>query len=201
METKETRYYRSLYQVARTINSTLDAREVPRAIAESVTTAMNAKACSLMLLSPNRRELYHSAAHGLSDWYVRKGPLDVDLSMAGALAGNPVAVLHAGSDPRVQYRAQATKEGIASILSVPIWLRDEVIGVLRVYTAEPREFSAEDVEFVEVVANLGAIALENARRYAEMRANYDAARQDLLAWYATWGLERSADALSGAAPE
>ena len=51
------------------------------------------------------------------------------------------------------------------MLSVPIRLRDQVIGVMRVYTSETREFGAEEVEFVQAVANLGAIALENARRF------------------------------------
>jgi len=201
METKETRYYRVLYQVAKTINSTLDTREVLGAIAKSAATALEAKACSLMLLSPDKRQLLHSAAYGLSDWYMRKGPVTVDLSISQALAGHTVAVFDAGTDPRVQYRPQAIREGIASILCVPISLRDAVVGVMRVYTAEPREFTAEDVEFVEAVANLGAIALENARRYEDVKANYDGVRQDLLEWYATWGLERSADALAGGAGE
>lgn len=201
MDTKQGRYYRALYQVAVTINTTLEAPQVLRSIAEGTAAALEAKACSIMLLSPDRRELIHSAAHGLSDWYMRKGPVSVDLSMAEALAGHPVAIFDAGTDPRVQYRPQAVQEGIASILSVPIRLRQEIIGVMRVYTAQPRDFSAEDIEFVEAVANLGAIALENARRYEEVKTDFDAARQDLLEWYATWGLERSADALAGSRGE
>lgn len=150
-----------------------------------------------MLLTPDRQELNHTSAYGLSNWYVRKGAMSVDLSMAEALAGHSVAVLDAGSDHRVQYRPQAVREGIASVLSVPIWLRGQVIGVMRVYTAEPREFTPEEIEFVEAVASLGAIALQNARQYAEVKANYEGVHQDLLDWYATWGLERSVDALAG----
>ncbi len=197
METREARYYRALYQVAATINSTLDTREVLEAVTESTTKAVQAKACSIMLLSPDRRELYHNAAFGLSGWYVRKGPVGVDLSIAEALAGHSVTVLDVCSDPRVQYRPQAIREGIVSILCVPVRLRDEVIGVMRVYSGEPREFSADDIEFVEAVANLGAIAMENAHHYEEVKTDYDGVRQDLLEWYATWGLERSADALAG----
>ena len=154
-----------------------------------------------MLLSPDRRELYHSAAYGLSDWYVRKGPVSVDLSIADALGGCTIAVLDVGNDYRVQYRAQAIQEGIASVLCVPLRLRDEVIGVMRVYTAERREFDAADMEFAEAVADLGAISLENAHRYEQVKNSYEAARQDLLEWHATWGVERSADVLAGEATE
>ena len=197
MDAKEDRYYRGLYQVALAINSSLDPQEVMRAVAESAATTLGAKGASIMLLSPDRKELYHSAAHGLSDWYVRKGSLRVDESMAASLEGRSVDVVDVATDPRIQYRPQAVREGIASMLSVPMRLRGEVIGLIRLYSATTREFSHDEVEFLEAVASLGAVALENARRYAEVKADYEGVRQDMLEWYATWGLERTADALGG----
>lgn len=173
MEAKESRYFRGLYRVAVTINSSLDPLQVLRAIAESIASAMSTKACSIMLLTPDRRVLRHSISYGLSERYVQKGPVSVDLSMSEALSGRSVAVLDAGTDPRCQYGPQAIEEGIASILSIPIRLRDEVIGVMRVYTGEPREFSEDDVEFVEAAGNLGAIALENARSHEEVKNHFD----------------------------
>lgn len=173
VKTREACYFDALYHVAATINSSLQPWKVLRAIAQSTASALGAKACALMLLTPDRKELRHSVDHGLSEWYVRKGPVNVDRSMAEALAGHSVGVLNVGDDPRIQYGAEAIREGIASILSVPMWLRDEVVGVVRVYSNEPREFSADEIEFVEAVANLGAIALENARSHAEMKSNYD----------------------------
>ncbi len=173
MGTNESSYFRALYQVAVTINSSLEPRDVLSAIAQSTVDALRSKACSIMLLSPDRRELRHGVHHGLSDWYVRKGPVSVDLSMAEALHGRSVAVFDAVHDPRVQYGPQNLLEGIASILSVPIRLRDEVIGVLRIYNAEARAFDNDEIEFVEAVANLGAIALENARRHDEIQYNYE----------------------------
>ena len=196
MDTKEA-YYRALFQAVTTINSTVDTHELLTAIAASTAQALGAKGCSLMLLSSDRRELYHTAAYGLSGWYVRKGPLSVDLSMVDALMGRPMTVWDAGTDPRVQYREQAVREGITSILSVPLFLRGEVIGVVRVYTLEPREFRSEDIEFVEAIANLGAIAMENAQRYQEVKGKYAEARQDLLDLYARWHEERSPEVLVG----
>lgn len=201
MEARDSHYYRTLYRVAVTINSTLDTREVLKAIAQLTTTALHAKACSIMLLSPDRLQLLHSAAYGLSDWYMRKGPVKVDLSIAEALSGRPIVIRDAGTDERVQYRPQAVQEGIASILCVPIRLRDNVVGVMRVYSSLLREFAVDEIGFVEAIAHLGAIALENAHRYEEMKYNYDAVQQDLLEWYSAWGIERSADALVGSKSE
>jgi len=165
MEKSVESYYQSLYEVAAALNSARAPGAVLQSIAERVAKAVGAKGCSLMLLSSDRRVLVHTVAYGLSDWYVRKGPVSADKSLSAALEGNPVAVLHATDDERIQYREQAKKEGIVSILSVPMVLREKIIGVIRVYTAEPRQFNIEDMYFVGAVANLGAIALENARLY------------------------------------
>jgi signal transduction protein with GAF and PtsI domain len=182
-------YYQSLYEIAAAMNSIRVPEDVLRSIVENVTKAMGAKGCSLMLLTPDRKLLLHTAAYGLSDWYVRKGPLSADKSISEALEGKPVAVLDAAEDPRIQYREQARKEGIVSILSVPMMLKEETIGVIRVYSNEPRHFTMDDMYFVGAVANLGAIALENARLNESVRKDYEALRLDISEWRAALGWE------------
>jgi len=182
MEQIERKYYTSLYEVAVAVNSVRAPDAVLQSIVENVAKVLGAKGCSLMELTPDGKLLLHTAAYGLSDWYVRKGPISADKSISEALEGKPVAVLDATEDKSIQYRKQAKKEGIASILSVPIALREQVIGVVRVYTAEPREFTADDIYFVEAVANLGAIALENARFYEYVKKDHEQFCRDMLEW-------------------
>lgn len=188
-------YYQELYEVAAVLNSARDSQAVLHAMVACVAKAVGAKGCSLMLLTPDKNVLLHTAAYGLSDWYVRKGPVSADKSISESLEGKPVAVLNATKDERIQYREQAKKEGIVSILSVPTMLREEIIGVIRVYTAEPRQFSSDDVYFVGAVAHLGAIALENARLYEAVQKDYETFRQDMLEWRAAlsqeWTVEKS----------
>lgn len=185
----ERNYYQSLYQVAAAVNSTRTPEAILNYLVENVAKAVGAKGCSLMLLTPDRELLLHTAAYGLSDWYVRKGPVSADKSISEALEGKPVAILDAAVDERIQYREQAKKERIASILSAPMMLREEIIGVIRVYTAEPRHFTADDIHFVGAVANLGAIALENIRLYDSVQKDYEAFRQEMLEWRAALGHE------------
>ena len=189
METKKETYYQSLYELAATLNSARAPDSILQSVAECVAKAMGAKGCSLMLLSPDRKVLLHTVASGLSDWYVRKGPVSADKSISEALEGKAVAIPDATKDDRIQYREQAKKEGIASILSVPMMLREETIGVIRVYTGEPYHFTMDDIYFVGAVANLGAIALENARLYEAVQKDYETFRQDMLEWRATLGHE------------
>jgi len=182
-------YYYSLYELATAVNSSHTPEGVLWRTCRSVAKAVGAKGCSLMLLTPDRKLLLHTAAYGLSDWYVRKGPVATDISISEALEGKPIAVLDATEDERIQYREQAKREGIASILSVPMMLREEIIGVMRVYTDEPRHFTHDEIFFVNAAANLGAIALENARLYESVEKDYEALRRDILEWRAALGHE------------
>ena len=157
--------YRTLYTIARRLTSSLAPEEVLNTIVESIAKAMSAKGCSLLLLTPDKKQLIHTISYGLSESYLRKGPVRSDAVISEVLRGNSVAIQDATQDPRVQYKEQAIREGIASMLSVPLMPKDEVIGVMRIYTSEQRQFSSEDIEFLGSVANLGAIALGKARMH------------------------------------
>ena len=182
-------YYENVYHITSVLNSARDSRALLLSIVEGAARAMGAKACSLMLLTIERDVLLHTVAYGLSDWYLRKGPVALGQIISDVLEGKPVAVLDATTDERVLYREQAKKEGIASMLSVPMRLRGEVIGVLRIYTGKPYRFTKDDIRFVETVGNLGAVALENLRAYDMLQKDYETFRQDMLQWRAALGDE------------
>lgn len=164
MGESERDYFQSLYNVAAAITSARTQQSVLQSIVEKVAEAMDARGCSLMLLTPDKTLLLHTAVYGLSEWYVNKGRVSADKSISEALKGKSTTILDATTDKRIQYRLEAKREGVASILSVPMMLKDEIIGVLRVYTGEPRQFTKNDITFVGTAANLGAIALENTRQ-------------------------------------
>jgi signal transduction histidine kinase len=164
--------YKVLYDIAQKLNSKLAPQEVLRTIVEGIRDAADAKGCSLMLLTTDRQQLIHSVACGLSDWYVRKGLVRVDAAIAQALDGKPVAVRDATTDPRIQYKDQAKKEGVVSMLSLPLARRGQVIGIVRIYTSETRQFSGKETDFFSVLANLGAVALERAELLEEEKRQF-----------------------------
>lgn len=161
--------YETLLKVTHGIVVSKDPEEVALLIVESVKSALNAKACALFLFNRKTNELEVAASMGLSDEYLNKGPLSSLKSIAASLRDGPVAVYDVTDDPRIQYPEAAKKEGIASILSVPIIVRENPIGALRVYTAEPWEASLEDVNFVQAVAQIAGMALEMSRLYKGLK--------------------------------
>ncbi|MEM5786193.1 MAG: GAF domain-containing protein [Syntrophobacteraceae bacterium] len=155
--------YDTLLKIAGAISHSRDPEEVVLMTVESIKTALDVKGCAVFLINRRIDELELAASFGLSENYIGKGPLSASRSIAQPYEEAPVAVHDVSDDPRVQYPEEAKKEGIASILSVPIVAGAQSIGVLRVYTAEPWEFTMDDINFVQAMASMCAMAIEMAR--------------------------------------
>jgi signal transduction protein with GAF and PtsI domain len=177
---KEKDYLTALYQVAKVINGSLQPADVLEQIVKSAAEVMGVKACSLRLLDSAGEKLLWGAAYGLSEGYIRKGTVVVQESGLDtkALQGRPIYLRDAQTDPDFQYGEKAKAEGLKSVLVVPLTIENRPVGVLRVYSGVERLFDEAEVAFMELVANLSAIALENARLHEALRANFDRLFED-----------------------
>ena len=161
---KPTVNYETLIRITKAISMIRDPEEIVLITVEGVTHALNVKGCTLFLFSPRSQELKLAGSYGLGSDYLDKGPISALRSIAATLQyGQPVAIFDVSYDPRIQYPDAAIKEGIASILSVPIIIGEKLVGCMRVYTAEPWEFTLNDVNFVQAVAQIVGMSLEMCR--------------------------------------
>jgi GAF domain-containing protein len=166
--------YETLIKISRSLSKSKDPEEIIRMTVESIKSALDIKGCALLLINRRSKELEVAASTGLSSEYLRKGPISALRSIADSLEDGPIAVYDVSDDPRVQYPEAAQKEGIASILSVPIMLGDEAIGAMRAYTAEKWEFTLEDVNFVQALAQIAGILIEMTRLYQGQKEHIEA---------------------------
>lgn len=166
---KEVMNYETILKVTNAVVMSKDPEEVALLIVESVTAGLKAKGSALLLFNRKTAELEVAASYGLSNEYLNKGPLSSTRSIAASLKDGPVAVHDVTDDPRLQYPEEAKKEGIASILSVPIIVRDKPIGALRVYSAHPWHATLEDVNFVQAIAQMSGMAIEMSRLYKGLK--------------------------------
>ena len=165
--------YETLLKVTKAISHSKDPEEVALMTVESIKTALDVKGCALFLINRRKNELQLATSHGLSDEYINKGPVSALHSIAQSLAEGPVAIYDVMDDPRIQYPSEAQKEGIASLLSVPIVVGGNLIGAIRVYTSEPWEFTLEDVNFVQSLAQLAGMAINMARQTKGLKSSID----------------------------
>jgi len=169
MTTQEIAYFKVFHEVSRAILSVLDSQEVLELIVKRIVPALDLKASSLRLLNEETNDLELVASRFLSEKYLSKGSLNADKSVPEVLQGQPVLIIDAQHDSRIQYRDEKVEEGIASILSVPVQIHNQVIGMLRLYTAAPRIFTDIEIEFVSALCEMAGLAIINARMYEKER--------------------------------
>ena len=165
------------------INSSLDIGNVLKAITENTVNILNVKGCTIFLLDRAGKKLIVGSSCGLSENYVKKGPVDSEKSIVSTLSGEWVMISDVENDNRIQYRDEAKEEGIASILSVPMSVKGTIIGVLRIYISDSRTFSDIENEFISVLAEIGSIGIENARIYDHLKTEHEKLIHDVNRWF------------------
>jgi len=159
--------FESLSSVSRTINSTLNLDEALRVITREACELMRARMCSLMMLDESREWLDLRASYGAGDAYIKKPRLSVEESLLGVVARRkkPMQVANVQISSRYQNVEVARREGLISLLSVPLLFAGQSIGTLNVYTSRLYNFSNEEIKILGALAELSAIAIEKARLY------------------------------------
>ena len=170
---KELINYEILLKITKAISHSKDPEEVALMTVESIKTALDAKGCSLFLFNRKTNELELATSYGLSDEYINKGPVSALRSIAQSLEEGPVAIYDVMDDPRIQYPKEAQKEGIASLLSVPIVVGGNLMGAMRVYTSEPWEFTLEDVNYIQALAQIAGGAINMAKYTKGLKSSID----------------------------
>ena len=161
------RLFESLASVSRTINSTLNMDEALRAITREACVLMQARMCSLMMLDESREWLDLRASHGAGETYLIKPRLCVAESLLGVVVRRkkPLQVENVQTSGRYQNVEMARREGLISLLSVPLLFAGQATGTLNIYTGRPYNFSNEEIRILSALAELSAIAIEKARLY------------------------------------
>ena len=164
---------RTLRDIDRAIAQSLDLEEVLHIVLERVPRELGADAVAVSLLDETQQRAEVSAmrlpngaiveeeafelAEGLLHWFVERQ--------------EPVIIHDLTQDSRMRIHRQRIRDsGLVSYLGVPLVVRDRTIGILHVLTTEARAFADEDVEFFHTMAGQAAIAIENARAFAEATA-------------------------------
>lgn len=169
----------SLVRVGQIINSTLSLDDALEVITREARTLLGAKMISLMMLDETREWLDLRAHVGAGAAYVGKGRLGVSESFIGIVLRRkkPMQLEDVQGSGRYQNASLARREGLVSLLSVPLLYGGRAIGTLNLYTGEPHTFSDEEVRVLTTYAELSALALEKARLYERIVSVEEELRQ------------------------
>ena len=157
-----------IYQLSTLVAGDFSLQEVLVKLAEAAVKIVGAKACSIRLLDEETHDLKMQSTYGLSEAYRNKGVVTKnDVVIKAAFAGEAVVIDNMRDDDRVQFKEATNKEGLVSQLTVALQFRTHPIGVLRLYSPRPRGFVESDITVARAVASQCAVAITNAKLYAE----------------------------------
>jgi signal transduction protein with GAF and PtsI domain len=185
----------TLAQVGQIIASGKYLEEVLQLIVRIIAEMMQARLCSIMLVDTQKNELVLKAAKCSSEEYWRKPNLKIGNSLISRVVKTkePLAVSDVTREDGYRYPELASKEGVRSLLSVPMILKGQVIGVINVYSADERRFSDEDLRVLSAVADQAALAFENTTLAVAVQETQEALETRKLVERAKSILQRQAN--------
>jgi diguanylate cyclase (GGDEF)-like protein len=165
--------FEALYQVSRTMASTLDLQNILTRISETVSSLLQAQAMSLMLLGPDGRTLSTVAGYNLFDEVVprtREARSGASPSLTAVREKHPVAIPDIRADEVYgAWLKTAQDRGFTSFLSIPLVVQERALGCMNLYMIERHEFAPEEIQLLSTFASQAAVSIENARLFEEAR--------------------------------
>jgi len=157
--------FESFMKVSQSITSEKYLDDILESIVQVSAEMLDSKICSIMLLDEKGQNLLLKATQSLSQAYKSKPNIQVSNSLSGDVIQRkkPLSVLDVTKEKKYLFRDLAEKEGLSSMLLVPMIVKDQAIGLVNVYTKVEHEFTNEEISALQIISNQAASAIENAR--------------------------------------
>lgn len=166
---------KALSKISKAIVSDLYLEDILRLIVTVTAEVMGSNICSLMLLDEKTGELIIRATQSVSEDYNKKPPLKKGEGISGKVVSQnkPMVVQDVTKEKEYKYQDIAKKEGLRSLLCVPLSVKGKVIGVINCYTSTPHEFTETETEILTSIANQAAAAIENTELIVKSRVIHE----------------------------
>lgn len=155
----------ALYEMVKVMGSCSGLQLLMDSATRSTAKIMGVKGCSIKLLDDSGQQLRFASTYGLSGDYLAKGGVDVCKSAVNrsVIEGACHAVGNIHESDGFQYPEEIAKEGISSMVCLPLRVEGSIFGVFCVYSDVIHFFKHEDIRFFELISDLTALAIENLR--------------------------------------
>ncbi|MCD6309996.1 MAG: GAF domain-containing protein [Candidatus Eremiobacteraeota bacterium] len=166
-----------IYEVSDALGSTLNLDELLRLIVRNALRSFDAQVVSLMLINKETNLLEIRYAEGLKPEIIESTRIKLGEGIAGRVAktGQPLLLVDVmGIDqPDVE-------KDIKSALSVPLKIKEEIIGVLNVSKTSQYRFTENDLKLLFNLAGLAAQAIEKAELYSEISRSLEEIKESYM---------------------
>src|SRR5712691_9255970 len=162
----------ALQRINSAANSTTDLNQTLEITAKTVASELHIELCSIFFYDELQRILTLRATNGPRPLGGMHFTLRLGEGYSGWVAdkGYPLLVRDVMADTRFSTEATTYSDEYHGLMAVPIIFfgdTEHLTGVLSIQSADPRDFTSEDINFVEVVAGILAINIENGQLYEQ----------------------------------
>ena len=153
----------ALSEISQAISSDQYLDDILKLIVTVTANVMDSKICSLWILDEKEKVLKIRATQTMSEEYLKERTLRLGEGIVGYVAreNKLLAIPNVLKEPQYKEKELAKKEGLVSMLSVPLTVKDKVIGVINCYTSYPHEYTDTERAVLMAVASQAAICIEN----------------------------------------
>ncbi len=166
----KTEYVRRLQSVTDAALAHLRLDELLDALLVRTRQLLDVDTCAILLLDEETNELVARAALGIEEEVEQGVRIPVGRGFAGRIAAEKEPVILDDVDHADVLNPILREKGIKSMLGVPLVVEGQVQGVLHVGSLVVREFTSEEVELLQLVADRAALAIDHARLFEAERA-------------------------------
>lgn len=167
-------FYRTFRDISKSVHSITKVEEVLQLAVRRTAEALNARGSILRILNLKTGELELNAAYGLTDRYLSKGHVSSTKVIQDFCEENRAIIIKdVETDHRVQYPKEAKEEGIKMMVDLPLFMGQNLVGILRIFFDKKREFSEEELDFAVAIAEQCALAIDKARLIEKQQIQYD----------------------------
>ena len=155
-------YLKTLNKISRAITSDLYLEDILKLIVTLTANVMKAKVCNVWLIDDKKQEFNIKATQSMHQEYLNKKTIKLNEGIVGLVAREkkPKIIFDVLKEEQYKEKKLARKEGLISMASIPMMVKDKVIGVLNVYTNKPYEFTKAEITLLSTIANQAAVAIE-----------------------------------------
>ena len=155
-------YLKTLNKISRAITSDLYLEDILKLIVTLTANVMKAKVCNVWLIDEKKQEFNIMATQSMHQEYLNKRTIKLNEGIVGLVAREkkPKLIFDVLKEEQYKEKKLARKESLVSMASIPMMVKDKVIGVLNVYTNKPYEFTKAEVTLLSTIANQAAVAIE-----------------------------------------
>jgi len=155
-------YLKTLNKISRAITSDLYLEDILKLIVTLTANVIKAKVCNVWLIDEKKQEFNIKATQSMHQEYLNKKTIKLNEGIVGLVAREkkPKIIFDVLKEEQYKEKKLAKKEGLISMASIPMMVKDKVIGVLNVYTNKPYEFTKAEITLLSTIANQAAVAIE-----------------------------------------